>query len=105
MAVNKKYLQTSAILGIIFSAIIFIISIIYAFISNLSLIWISFLIVIAMTEVIAFLVSILFLINPLKKIFFVGLISLFAGLLPGIMILTFYFKTKRELLKNFEINS
>lgn len=105
MSINKKYIRTAASLGIIFSIIIFIISIIYTFISNLNIIWIYFLVIIAMTEIIAFLVCVLLLIEPRKKIFFAGLISLFAGLIPGIMILSFYFKTKKNLLKNFELDS
>lgn len=105
MAINQKYLRVSAILGIIFSAIIFIIAIVYAFISNLSMSWIILLIVIAMTEIIAFTVSILLLLNPRRRIFFSGLVTLFAGLVPGIMILTFYFKTKKMLLRNFNLNT
>ncbi|MGL5268611.1 MAG: hypothetical protein ACRC8P_02455 [Spiroplasma sp.] len=105
MKIKKKKLQIAAILGMIFSTAIFAIAITYAFISNLSLFWIIFLVVIAMVEIISFWISVLFLINPKRKVFFIGLISLFAGLIPGIIILTLYFKTKRTLLKNFELNS
>lgn len=105
MAINKKYLQSSAILGIVLSAFIFVIAIVYAFISNLSISWIILLVIIAMTEIIAFSASILLFFNPKKRIFAVGLVTLFAGLVPGIMILTFYFKTKRSLLRNFDLNS
>lgn len=104
MKIDRKYLQ-AAVLGMIFSALIFIISVIYAFISNLSLVWIVFLVTIAMIEIVSFWVSVLFLVNPKRKIFFIGLISLFAGLLPGFIILSLYFKNKKELLKDFELDS
>ncbi|MBE4704175.1 hypothetical protein [Spiroplasma platyhelix] len=105
MAVNESYLRFSAIIGMLFSAGFFVLSIIYAFISNLSMMWITFLVVIALIEIIVFSFSVLMLLNPKRRIFFVGLIGLFAGLVPGIMILSFYFKTKRALIKNFENNT
>lgn len=105
MAVNESYLRFSAIIGMLFSAGFFVLSIVYSFISNLEIVWIAFLVVIALIEIIAFSFSVLMLIDPKRRIFFVGLVSLFAGLLPGIMILSFYFKTKRALVRNFELNT
>lgn len=100
MKSEKNYLRNVAIFSIILAIIIFSISITYAFISNLGLIWIIFLVAIAFIEVFVIYFSILFLINPIKGIFFIGLISLFAGLVPGIMILSFYFKKKKVILDN-----
>lgn len=102
MAVNESYLRFSAIIGMIFSAAFFALALVYTFISNLEIIWIAILVVIAIIEVIVFTFSVLLLFKPKRRIFFVGAMSLFAGLLPGIMILSFYFKTKKALLKNFE---
>jgi len=58
------------------------------------------LIIIAIIEVFAFLVSVSFFLNLKKKIFFVGIVTLFAGLLPGMMILGFYFKSKKNIEKD-----
>lgn len=105
MAVNQGYLRLSATFGMILSAMLFALSIIYAFISNLPFIWIALLSVIALIEIVVFTFSVLFFLNPNRRIFFVGLLSLFAGLIPGVMILSFYFKSKRALVKSFEANA
>lgn len=105
MAVSEGYLRVSAIFGMLLSAAFFGLSITYAFISNLAIFWIILLVVIALIEIIAFSISVLFFINPKRRIFFVGLISLFAGLIPGLMILGYYFKAKRTLIRNFDLNT
>lgn len=104
MALNESYLRFSGLIGMLFAAGFFALAIAYAFISNLPLWWIICLVVIALIEIIVFVFSVLLLINPKRKIFFIGSLALFAGLVPGIMILGYYFKTKKSLVKNFELN-
>lgn len=105
MTVSDSYLRFSGLIGMLFAAGFFALAVVYAFISNLPLWWILCLVVIALIEIIVFTFSVLLLINPKRKIFFIGSLALFAGLVPGIMILGFYFKTKRALLKNFELDT
>lgn len=105
MALNVKKLKIAAILAMVFSIGIVLFAIIYPIVNKVSDFWGSFLIVLAIIESLTFLNSVLFYLNPKKRIFISGIISLFALLVPGIVILVIYFATQNSIKNVKKITS
>lgn len=97
MALNVKKLRIATILALVFSIIIILFAIIYPIVNKVSDFWITFFIALTIIEGLTFLNSILFCLNPKKRIFISGIIGLFALLIPGIMILVIYFDAQKSV--------
>ncbi|MCL6428817.1 hypothetical protein LT335_00365 [Spiroplasma sp. JKS002669] len=105
MALNVKKLRIAAILAMIISIAIVLLTIIYPFVNKVSDFWINFFIALALIEGLTFLNSVLFCLNPKKRVFISGIISLFALLIPGIIILFIYFDAQKSVKNRIQITS
>ncbi|MDQ7982983.1 MAG: hypothetical protein REH79_02030 [Spiroplasma sp.] len=102
MAGNSKNLRIAAILSLFFSFTIILFAIIFPFMITVSELWVTFFIILGIIESFTFLNSILFCLNPKKRVFISGIISLFALIIPGIIILIIYFNSF-DAVKNYHL--
>lgn len=100
MALNVKKLKIAAILAMIFAFGIMLFAIIYPNINKVSDFWSNFFIALAIIEGLILLNSVWFYLNPKKRLLISGIISLFALLIPGIIILLVYFDIQKSVANN-----
>lgn len=105
MALNVKKLRIATILAMIFAIAIILFAVIYPIIYQVSDFWVNFLIALAIIEGLTLINSVLFYLNPKRRVFISGIIALFALLLPGIIILLIYFDNQKAVRNVIEITS
>ncbi len=103
MALNVKKLRIAAVFAIVFSIVIVLFAIIYPIVNKVSDFWVNFFIALALIEALTFLNSVLFCLNPKKRVFISGIIGLFALLIPGIIVLFIYFDAQKSVKNTTQI--